>query len=114
MTIFLISVTFDANVFIVRWLFEVTLLFYLSLLSLTAKQLVLVSKMPSFALAKAIFAIAKQLVLLYEMISLPLRKPFLYLFSTQRSGFTMYVEAEMAKPISSVLLAKRVMTSTIW
>jgi hypothetical protein len=46
----------------------VTLLFYLSLLSLTAKQLVLVSEMPSFALAKAIFATPKQLVLLYEMI----------------------------------------------
>jgi hypothetical protein len=55
--------------FNVRWLFEVTLLFYLSLLSLTAKQLVLLSEMPSFALAKAIFAIPKQLVLLYEIIS---------------------------------------------
>ena len=49
-----------------------TLLFYLSLLSLTAKQLVLPSKVPSFAFANTIFAIAKQLVLLYEMIFLPL------------------------------------------
>jgi hypothetical protein len=48
----------------------VTLLFYLSLLSLTAKQLVLLSKIPSFAYAKAIFAIAKQLVLLDDIISL--------------------------------------------
>jgi len=55
----------------------VTLLFYLSLLSLIAKQLVLLSKMPSFAFEKAIFAIPKQLVLLDEMISLPLRKPIL-------------------------------------
>ena len=46
-----------------------TLLFYLSLLSLTTKQLVLVFEMPSFDLAKAIFAIPKQLVLLYEIIS---------------------------------------------
>jgi hypothetical protein len=39
---------------------------------LTAKQLVLLSKEPSFAIVKAIFATPKQLVLLYEMISLPL------------------------------------------
>ena len=102
MTIFLISVTFGANVFIVRWLFEVTLLFYLSLLSLTAKQLVLVSQMPSFALAKAIFAIAKQLVLLYDYISLPLRKPILYLFSTQRMSFTTYVEEIPSNRISGI------------
>ena len=77
MTIFLLSVTFSANIFIVRWLIEVTLLFYLSLLSLTAKQLVLLFKKPSFAFVNTIFAIAKQLVLLYEIISLTLRKTIL-------------------------------------
>ena len=80
LTIFYISVTFGDNLFVVRWLSGVTLILYLSLLSLMAKQVVLLSKMPSFAFAKAIFAIVKQLVLHCEIMSLLLRKPILYIF----------------------------------
>ena len=43
--------------------------------------------MPSFAFAKAIFAIVKQLVLLCGIISLPLRKPILYIFRYWKQAF---------------------------
>ena len=63
------------------------LVLYLSLLSLIVKQVVLLFKMPSFAFAKAIFAIVKQLVLLCGIISLPLRKPILYIFRYWKQAF---------------------------
>ena len=53
-------------------LYEVIDVCYLSLLSLTVKQLVLLSKVPSFTIIKAIFDIVKQVVLLFAIISLQL------------------------------------------
>ena len=67
-----LSITICYNSLNITFLYGVIDVFYLSLPSLKVKQLILLSKKPSFTIVKAIRVIVKQIVLLLKIISLQL------------------------------------------